>query len=58
MVRKRKVDADLLVAPERQEAILAAAAKTGGERLTPIKEALGGDYTWLEIKAALAARRR
>ena len=57
LVKKRKISLDLLVEPARADAIRDAAEKTGGARLTPIKEVLDGDYTWLEIKATLAAKK-
>ncbi len=36
--------------PERAEAIKVAIKGVDGERLAPIKEALGADYTYEEIR--------
>ena len=41
---------DKLVEKKKQEKILAAIKKVGAEKLTPIKEELGDDYSWEDIK--------
>ena len=46
---------DRLVTPEHQRAISAAFAHTGSERLAPVKELLGEDYSWDEIRMVKAA---
>ena len=51
------VDIDKLVKPERQKKIMAAIKKVGAEKLTPIREALGEDFSWDEIKLTLAKMR-
>jgi ATP-dependent DNA helicase RecQ len=51
------VDIDKLVSPARQKKILAGAEKVGAERLSPIRQALGEDYSWEEIKLTLAKMR-
>lgn len=48
------VDIDKLVKPERQKKIMAAVKKIGADKLTPIREALGEEYGWDEIKLVLA----
>ena len=39
---------------ERQEKIMAAVKTVGADRLTPIRQALGEEYSWDEIKLVLA----
>ncbi|KKR91830.1 MAG: ATP-dependent DNA helicase, RecQ family [Parcubacteria group bacterium GW2011_GWC2_42_12] len=51
------VGIDKLVKPERQKKIMVAVKKVGADRLTPIREALGEDYSWDEIKLTLAKMR-
>ena len=51
------IEIDKLVKPERQKKILDAANKVGRDKLTPIREALGEDYSWDEIKLTLAKMR-
>jgi ATP-dependent DNA helicase RecQ len=46
---------DRVVTPERQRAIIAAFAQTGSERLAPVKDLLGEDYSWDEIRIMKAA---
>lgn len=48
------VDIDKLVKPERQKKIMAAVKAVGAEKLTPIREVLGEEYSWDEIKLVLA----
>lgn len=48
------VEIDKLVKPERQKKIMAAVKKVGADKLTPIREALGEDFSWDEIKLTLA----
>jgi len=48
---------DSIIPREKQEAILAAAKKLDTSRLTPIKDLLGDDYSWDEIKLVLAHNR-
>ena len=48
------VNIDKLVKPERQKKIMAAVEKVGAEKLTPIRKALGEDFSWDEIKLVLA----
>ena len=48
------VDIDKLVKPERQKKIMEAVKKVGADKLTPIREALGEEYSWDEIKLTLA----
>lgn len=51
------VKIDKLVKPERQKKIMAAVKKVGADKLTPIREALGEEYSWDEIKLTLAKLR-
>ncbi|MFA5359912.1 MAG: RecQ family ATP-dependent DNA helicase [Patescibacteria group bacterium] len=48
------VKIDKLVKPERQKKIIAAIKTAGTDKLTPIHEILGEDYSWDEIKLVLA----
>jgi ATP-dependent DNA helicase RecQ len=48
------VKIDKLVKPERQKKIIAAIKTAGTDKLTPIREILGEDYSWDEIKLVLA----
>jgi superfamily II DNA helicase RecQ len=45
---------DKLVDAKKQEKIFAVIKKVGAEKLTPIKDKLGDDYSWEEIKIARA----
>ncbi|MDP2708978.1 MAG: helix-turn-helix domain-containing protein, partial [bacterium] len=51
------VNIDKLVKPERQKKIMAAIKKVGADKLTPIREVLGEEYSWDEIKLTLAKMR-
>lgn len=48
------VNIDKLVKPERQKKIMAAIKTVGKDKLTPIKDILGENYDWHEIKLVLA----
>jgi ATP-dependent DNA helicase RecQ len=48
------ISIDKLVKPERQKKIVAAIKTAGTDKLTPIHEILGEDYSWDEIKLVLA----
>lgn len=48
------VEIDKLVSPERQRKIMVAVKMVGGNKLTPIREALGEEFSWDEIKLTLA----
>ncbi|MDO8592649.1 MAG: RecQ family ATP-dependent DNA helicase [bacterium] len=48
------VNIDKLVSLDKQKKIMAAAQAVGADKLTPIREALGEEYSWDEIKLALA----
>ncbi|MFH1583153.1 MAG: RecQ family ATP-dependent DNA helicase [Candidatus Falkowbacteria bacterium] len=48
------VNIDKLVKPERQKKIMKAVKKVGADKLTPIREALGEEFSWDEIKLVLA----
>lgn len=54
MEKKLPVDINKLVSPAKQKKIKAAITKVGGDKLTPIKEELGDEVSWDEIKLALA----
>jgi ATP-dependent DNA helicase RecQ len=45
---------DKLVDAKKQDKIFAAIKKVGADKLTPIKDELGDDYSWEEIKLARA----
>jgi ATP-dependent DNA helicase RecQ len=45
---------DKLVDAKKQDKIIAAIKKVGTEKLTPIKDELGDDYSWEEIKISRA----
>jgi len=47
-------DVDKLVDPKKQEKIFSAIKKVGYDKLTPIKDELGDDFSWEEIKIARA----
>ena len=49
-----EVDIDRIVPPDRAQAIAQAIEIVGAERLTPIKEHLGDDYNYEEIKLVRA----
>ncbi|MDD4271309.1 MAG: RecQ family ATP-dependent DNA helicase [Patescibacteria group bacterium] len=48
------VNIDKLVKPERQKRIMEVVKKIGADKLTPIREALGEEFSWDEIKLVLA----
>ena len=48
------VNIDKLVKPEKQKKIMAMVEKIGAKKLAPIKEALGVDFSYDEIKLTLA----
>jgi ATP-dependent DNA helicase RecQ len=48
------VKIDKLVKPERQKKIMAAVKAVGADKLTPIREALGEEFSWDEIKLVVA----
>ncbi|MBI2459389.1 MAG: RecQ family ATP-dependent DNA helicase [Parcubacteria group bacterium] len=48
---------DKLVSLERQEKIIKAIKQVGADKLTPIREVLGEEYGWDEIKLTLARMR-
>ena len=52
------VNIDKLVKPERQKKIMAVVKKIGADKLTPIREALGEEYSYDEIKLVLAKLRK
>jgi ATP-dependent DNA helicase RecQ len=47
-------DINKLVDSKKQEKIFTAIKKVGAAKLTPIKDELGDDYSWEEIKIARA----
>ncbi|PIX02800.1 hypothetical protein COZ78_03775, partial [bacterium (Candidatus Gribaldobacteria) CG_4_8_14_3_um_filter_42_11] len=51
------VNIDKLVKPERQKKIMAAVKTVGADKLTPIRQVLGEEYSWDEIKLVLAKLR-
>ncbi|BBA79903.1 ATP-requiring DNA helicase [cyanobacterium endosymbiont of Rhopalodia gibberula] len=55
---RQPVDIDKLVLPVRQNIIVQAIKKIGDSTLTPIKEYLGDDYSYSEIKLVRAWYRR
>lgn len=52
------IDLDRFVSPERQQVIFAAIEKVGADTLKPIKEHLGEEFTYDEIKLVRAWWRR
>jgi len=52
------IDISKLVAPEKVSKILDAAEDYDGTSLSPIKETLGANYSWSEIRLALASREK
>ena len=48
------VNIEKLVKPERQEKIMQAVKKVGMDKLTPIREVLGEEFSWDEIRLVLA----
>jgi ATP-dependent DNA helicase RecQ len=52
------VNIDKLVSSVKQKKILDAVKIVGAEKLTPIKEKLGDDFSWDEIKLTLAKMKR
>ena len=57
-VEKGKIDADELVEPARLELIRHAIEQVGGKMLAPVKNFLGDDYSYGEIKYAMAGKLR
>lgn len=53
-VQEGKLSIDRLLPPEKYTAIKAAIKSIGGKSLTPIKQALGDDYTFNEIRYVMA----
>ncbi len=55
LIEKKLIkDVDKLVSAKKQDKIFAAIKKVGAAKLTPIKDELGDDYSWEEIKLARA----
>jgi ATP-dependent DNA helicase RecQ len=55
LIEKKLIkDIDKLVDSKKQDKIFAAIKKVGAAKLTPIKDELGDDYSWEEIKIARA----
>ncbi|WP_204104518.1 MULTISPECIES: DNA helicase RecQ [Spirulina sp. CCY15215] len=52
------IDLDRLVPPERQKIIIAAIEKVGEKALTPIRDALGDEYSYEEIRLTRSRWRR
>ena len=52
------VNIDKLVKPDRQKKIMEVIKKVGADKLTPIREALGEEFSWDEIKLVLAKMRK
>ena len=52
------VNIEQLVAPERQVVIVQAWQKVGGELLKPVKDFLGDEYGYEEIRVVRAIMRR
>jgi len=48
------VNIDKLVKPDKQKKIMAAVKAVGADKLTPIREVLGEEFSWDEIKLTLA----
>jgi ATP-dependent DNA helicase RecQ len=48
-----KIEISKLVSPEKIPAIEAAIRLHGNQKLTPLKDELGEDYSWAEIKAVI-----
>ncbi|QJD96307.1 DNA helicase RecQ [Mucilaginibacter robiniae] len=57
-VQTGELDISEMVPPRKMPAIQEAAESYGTERLAPLKEALGDDYTYAEIKAVLSWMKR
>jgi len=55
---KLSVEIKKFVKPAKQKQILDAIKKAGAEKLSPIKEALGDDFNWEEIKLVRAEYRK
>ncbi|MEK7067837.1 MAG: helix-turn-helix domain-containing protein, partial [Patescibacteria group bacterium] len=55
--RGKQIDIDKFVEPKKQRAIKKTARQTGLDRLSPIKEMLGNDFNWDEIRLTLAAKK-
>jgi ATP-dependent DNA helicase RecQ len=53
-VSNGEIDVSKLVAKEKIPTIISAIKKSGGNALTPIKEKLGNDYSFGEIKAVMS----
>lgn len=52
------IDISKLVDPAKVSKVLEVAADYDGTSLSPIKEILGADYSWSEIRLALASRKK
>jgi len=50
----KPIDINRFVEPKKQQLIKKAARQIGADRLTPIKEMLGNDFNWDEIRLTLA----
>ncbi len=55
--KKLPIDINKLVKPDRQRKIEQVIKKMGIEKLTPIKDELGDNYSWDEIKLVMAKER-
>lgn len=56
--RRMNIDLDRHVPEKKQKAIIEAIGKVGLDKLKPLKEELGDEYSWDEIKLALAKYRQ
>ncbi|MGK7925681.1 MAG: DNA helicase RecQ [Spirulina sp.] len=56
--RRQPIDLDRLVSPERQKTIVATIEKVGDNALTPIRDALGEEYSYEEIRLTRSRWRR
>jgi len=52
----KPIDINRFVEPKKQQLIKKAARQIGADRLTPIKEMLGNDFNWDEIRLTLAKK--
>ena len=57
-IQTGEIDVQELVAPEKMPAIQDAIESYGAERLSPLKEVLGDDYSYAEIKAVVSWMKR
>ncbi|MEM9542899.1 MAG: DNA helicase RecQ [Cyanobacteria bacterium P01_E01_bin.42] len=55
---RQPIDLDRLVDPERQKAIVAAIEKVGDKALNPIRDTVGEEYTYEEIRLTRSRWRR